>query len=77
MLEDGPALEKKKTEKGKKKDSKVVIKLKKTELITQSALERVLIWAYSGVIDYSDYTPFKVRESCFCFSNRDVSFFSP
>jgi len=63
VLEDGPALAQKKTEKGgKKKDTKVVIKLKKTELITQNALERVLIWAYSGIIDYHDYTPFKAIE---------------
>jgi hypothetical protein len=63
ILEEGPALDKKKTEKGgKKKDTKVVIKLKKTELITQNALERVLIWAYSGIIDYHDSTPFKAIE---------------
>jgi len=50
-----------KPEKGRKK-AKVQIKVKKSEMITQAAMERVLIYLYCGEIDYNDYTPFKAIE---------------
>eukprot|EP01128_Nolandella_sp_AFSM9_P011921 TRINITY_DN880_c3_g1_i1.p1 TRINITY_DN880_c3_g1~~TRINITY_DN880_c3_g1_i1.p1 ORF type:complete len:529 (-),score=196.62 TRINITY_DN880_c3_g1_i1:166-1704(-) len=64
LLEEGPGANSKKAKKGKNnaKDRKVVIKLNKSEMITPNALEKVLIWAYSGVIDETDFTPFKAIE---------------
>lgn len=54
-----------KSSKKSKGDAKVVIKVKKTDMITPGAMERVLVWAYCGAIDLSDYTPFKVSSAPF------------
>lgn len=64
LLEEGPSASSKKSKKakGSQKEKKVVIKLNKSDQITHSALEQVLIWVYSGVIDEKEFTPFKAIE---------------
>jgi len=62
LFEDGAALKKKKKKNNKTKKEIITLELNKGDQITLEAVQRVLVYAYCGQIDYRLFNPFKAVE---------------